>query len=272
MTDLCECCGVWCCRMTAETSYRPPPYPLPPPLDPPLPPPDWQGIAAAESEHSAHLQLETDNLIYENTKKLNTVDFSLSGLFLWPLLSVCLSYLSRCVQWPVCLPVIPFSVCSMICLMAFFRLLALSISCSLGLKMAAAAEEEEEVFVRGEQDVWGGWWWWRGGGGSTTPSTSSCSSAMVGGGAWWGMVEAWDSSFRVFSNESSFSFSTPHWQTGITSQDTEWWNTLRPLHSITHSSIRRHRMNTRNNVIQFGFLILEKWWNSSGVPAFRLQP
>lgn len=42
------------------------------------------------------------------------------------------------------------------------------------------------------------------------PSVSSCSSAMVGGGAGWGVLEAWDSSFRVFSKESSFSFNTPH--------------------------------------------------------------
>ena len=60
-------------------------------------------------------------------------------------------------------------------------------------------------------------------------------------------------------------------QTGIISQDTEWWNTFRTLHSISHSSVGRHRMYTWNGVIQFGFLILQKWWNSSRLPAFILQ-
>lgn len=121
--------------------------------------------------------------------------------------------------WPADLSVpwaaSPFSVCSMICLMAFFRLLALSISCSRGLKMADAAveeEEEEELVVRGEQGAELGGAWGASGSGRRTPSPSSCSSAMVGGGAGGSTVVAWASSFRVFSRESSFSFRTPHWQ------------------------------------------------------------
>lgn len=190
ITDLCVCCGVWRCRMTAGTSYRPLPRPpLPPPPDPRLLRfASERKPAAAESEHSAHPQLENTDHSLKTCTHNKTPHLHLRA-------------------------VVPFSVCSMICLMAFFRLLARSISCSLGLKMAA----EEVVLVRGEHGVelggvWGTGGGWRGGG-NMIPSASSCSSAMVGGGAGGRTVEAWDSSFRVFNKESSFSFRTPHWDT-----------------------------------------------------------
>lgn len=94
---------------------------------------------------------------------------------------------------------LPFSVCSMICLMAFFRLLARSISCSRGLKIAAGGRGEQGAVTVGGAV----------GGARTTPSPSTCSSAMVGGGADITLL-AWASSLSVFNNESNFSFSTPH--------------------------------------------------------------
>ncbi len=94
---------------------------------------------------------------------------------------------------------LPFSVCSMICLMAFFRLLARSISCSRGLKMAAGGRGKQVTVTVGGAV----------GGARTTPSPSTCSSAMVGGGADITLL-AWASSLSVFNKESNFSFSTPH--------------------------------------------------------------
>lgn len=96
----------------------------------------------------------------------------------------------------------PFSVCSMICRMAFFRLFARSISCSRGLKMdtaegGGAERGEQDGALRGEEGRWAG-------------SGSRGSSAMVGEGGAGRADKAWDSSLRVFSRESSFSFSTPH--------------------------------------------------------------
>lgn len=68
---------------------------------------------------------------------------------------------------------VPFSVCSIICLMAFFKLLALSISCSLGLKIAAVGRGEQGG---GTESLSMGVVW------EKCKSPSSCSSAMVGVG------------------------------------------------------------------------------------------
>lgn len=96
---------------------------------------------------------------------------------------------------------LPFSVCSMIWRMAFFRLLALSISCSRGRNIwgrAGQAEPTARAPVEPEPQP------------PPAPSPSSASSAMVGGGV-GREDEACDSSSRVFSRESSFSLRTEHW-------------------------------------------------------------
>lgn len=77
----------------------------------------------------------------------------------------------------------PFSAWSMICRSAFFRLLALSISCSLDLK---------------------GLDW----------SLSLLSGEMDPAGTSWALA----SSLRALTNESSFSFSMAHWEIHIQAQ------------------------------------------------------
>lgn len=83
--------------------------------------------------------------------------------------------------------------------MAFFKLLALSMSCSRGRNIWGLAVHAEPTERSLEESP-----------ALPDPSPSSVSSAMVGGGL--GREEdAWDSSFSVFSNESSFSFRTEHY-------------------------------------------------------------
>lgn len=88
----------------------------------------------------------------------------------------------------------------MIWRIAFFRLLALNMSCSRGRKICGRAEHAEP---RGRSPVELQL--------PPVPSPSSTSSAMVGGGVGSEDV-AWDSSSRVLSRESSFSFRTEHWR------------------------------------------------------------
>lgn len=84
--------------------------------------------------------------------------------------------------------------------MAFFKLLALSMSCSRGRNIWGRAVQDEPTDRSLEESP-----------ALPDPSPSSVSSAMVGGG--FGRDEdAWDSSFSVFSNESSFSFRTEHYK------------------------------------------------------------
>lgn len=86
----------------------------------------------------------------------------------------------------------------MICRMAFFRLLALNISCSRGRNIWGLAVHEDPIERSLEESQ-----------ALPDPSPSSVSSAMVGGG--FGRdEEACDSSFNVFKRESSFSFRTEH--------------------------------------------------------------
>lgn len=85
--------------------------------------------------------------------------------------------------------------------MAFFRLLALSMSCSRGRNIwgrAGQAEPRARAPVELEPQP------------PPAPSPSSASSAMVGGGV-GREDEACDSSSRVLSRESSFSLRTEHW-------------------------------------------------------------
>lgn len=83
--------------------------------------------------------------------------------------------------------------------MAFFKLLALSMSCSRGRNIWGRAVQAEPTESSLEESP-----------ALPDPSPSSVSSAIVGGGL--GREEdAWDSSFSVFSNESSFSFRTEHY-------------------------------------------------------------
>ena len=84
--------------------------------------------------------------------------------------------------------------------MAFFRLLALSMSCSRGRNICGReghVDPTERSPVEPQP--------------LPTPSPSSTSSAMVGGGV-GREDEAWDSSSRVLRRESSFSFRTEHWR------------------------------------------------------------
>lgn len=116
----------------------------------------------------------------------------------------------------------------MICRMAFFRLFARSISCSRGLKMdtaegGGAERGEQDGALRGEEGRWAG-------------SGSRGSSAMVGEGGAGRADKAWDSSLRVFSRESSFSFSTPH-----CSRHTHTHRQGSETHTHTH----RHRSQTQ---------------------------
>lgn len=84
--------------------------------------------------------------------------------------------------------------------MAFFKLLALNMSCSRGRNIWGLAVHDEPTDRSLEESQ-----------ALPDPSPSSVSSAMVGGG--FGRDEdAWDSSFSVFSNESSFSFKTEHYK------------------------------------------------------------
>lgn len=95
---------------------------------------------------------------------------------------------------------LPFSACSIIWRMAFFRLFALSINCSRGLNIWGREVQDDptERSLEESQTL-------------PEPSPSSVSSAMVGGG--FGRdVDAWDSSFSVFKRESSFSFKTEHYK------------------------------------------------------------
>ena len=111
---------------------------------------------------------------------------------------------ARC--WPADSPAasrarLPFSVCSMIWRIAFFRLLALSMSCSRGRNICGRAGQADPTArspVEPEPQL------------LPAPSPSSTSSAMVGGGV-GREDEAWDSSSRVLRRESSFSFRTEHW-------------------------------------------------------------
>lgn len=96
---------------------------------------------------------------------------------------------------------LPFSACSIIWRMAFFRLFALSINCSRGRNIWGRAVHDDDPTERSVEE-------------SQTlpePSPSSVSSAMVGGG-FGREVDAWDSSFNVFKRESSFSFKTQHYK------------------------------------------------------------
>ena len=99
----------------------------------------------------------------------------------------------------------PFSACSMICRRAFFRLLALSMSCSRLLKGRGTAgpspgeSPDEELAPSSPSER-----------GDTEPMGTSWASA---------------SSLRAFTRESSFSFSMAHWrgQEGETSLNMAHW-------------------------------------------------
>lgn len=135
---------------------------------------------------------------------------------------------------------VPFSVCSMICLMAFFRLLARNISCSRGLKMAAVGRGEQGAGTVGGTV----------GGASTAPSPSSCSSAMVGGGVAITLV-AWDSSLSVFSRESNFSFKTPHCSQSKTPRVNPQpiTNTSRRVYSCSQSQLTFFAITSDSSVL-----------------------
>lgn len=89
----------------------------------------------------------------------------------------------------------PFSACSMICRIAFFKLFARNINCSLGRKICGLGEQAGLSSAMSHTML--------------AVSPSSCSSAIVGGG--FGREDiAWDSSLSVLSSESSFSLRTEH--------------------------------------------------------------
>lgn len=107
-----------------------------------------------------------------------------------------------------CFLCVPLTACSMICRTAFFRLLALSISCSLLLKSWSGGSlwsppfsvSSSSSFSFSSVKL-----------SSLTSSSSSCSSSTIGGVTWDGRDRGFESESRVCRRDSSFSFRMAHW-------------------------------------------------------------